>query len=133
LKKYGKKKKKVRETRLRMRALKGSTLPTFCTTTKKKARDALHVANFRSKGLTRADIVQLPVAHVHSVLPNRAPSSNDVTSDHVISVDPPHGSTTNTNWKPLIILLVRVCTSHNAVYPVISEGWHFTTMLLTQL
>ena len=30
--------KKMRETRLRMRAPKGSTLPT-CTTTKKKARE----------------------------------------------------------------------------------------------
>ena len=31
--------KKMRETRLRMRAPKGSTLPTCCTTTKKKARE----------------------------------------------------------------------------------------------
>ena len=103
LKKYGKPEKRGRETRLRMRAPKGSTLPTFCTITivRKKRGNALPVVNFRLKGLTRADIAQLPVAHAHSVLLSRT-SSGHATSGHVTDLTSGHvtscGSTTYANW-----------------------------------
>jgi hypothetical protein len=43
--------------------------------------------HFRSKGPTRADMAQLPVAHAQNILPDRVTSCHvtDVTSSHVTS------------------------------------------------
>ena len=73
-----------------------------CTTilVKKKTRGksracAEHTSgqgHFRSKGSTRADMAQLPVAHAQNILPDRV-TSGHVTSGHVTSGhDPPYDS-----------------------------------------
>ena len=92
--------------------------PTFCTTTKKKARGKpgmrrtyfgqglfrlrqsdVTSGHFRSKCPTRAGIAQLPVAHAQNILPDMASSGDviDVSSGHVTSSHVTSGSTTTTN------------------------------------
>jgi hypothetical protein len=50
------------------------------------------LCHFRSKGPTRADIAQLPVAHAHNILPDRVTSGHvtDVTSGHMTYVTSGH-------------------------------------------
>ena len=55
--------------------------------------------HFRSKGLTRADIAQLPVAHAQNILPDRARDWRHFRSRHFRScaMVRSSGSSTNTN------------------------------------
>ena len=79
----------------------------FVLLLRKKRGNALPVANFRLKDLTRADIA--PFAHAHNVLLNRASSGHatsghvtDVTFGHVTSGSNPNCTPTNTTLQPHI-------------------------------
>ena len=122
----------LRKTRGKKRGHEQNLLPVRATSGQGHFRSR----DFRSKGPTRADMAQLPVAHMQNILPDRARDwrhiryVTNVTSGHMTDVTSGHvtsGSTTsNMAWAVPIYYWGGI--RENGIFWVGNSGYNFSGM-----